>query len=116
MLLKFGKMGKEVREYCVQDEMTVEEFLSDVVSIELGYDDVVHCSEYPEQEINRDNVDEYNVEENATYILETIELTSRESALLDLLEEENIDDMDSKEKKDYLQKIVKHVLSNQWDN
>ena len=109
MLVKFGKMGKTITEYLLKDEATLEDLL-DAANEELEDDDSIH-ELYDDSKRTLDLDSEEPLKANTTYILETIELTSQEEKICQILD----DEWDPDDSITCKKAIIKKILSCGWD-
>ena len=115
MLVKFGKIGEQLREYFIPDEENNLSYLLDMLNIEMDYDDVIHLSSEPGRDITADYVDDYNLEDDDTIVLESVSLTDQEEEIVEILDGVCINDMRSKEQRDLIKDLVKKVNDSVWD-
>jgi hypothetical protein len=104
MLVKFGELSKPVKEYCLEDNATLEDLLEAA--------DVDPCGDDMLQESFRGSVKMLNIEDNiplkegSTYILTEIKFTSQEEKIVSMLSDEWYpDDMSIQEQKDFIKKL-----------
>ena len=110
MLVKFGELSKPVKEYCLEDNATLEDLFE--------ASDVDPCSDDQLQESIRGSVKTIRIDEDiplkdgATYILTELKFTPQEEKIVSMLEDEWYpDDMSMLEKKEFLKKL----FSSGWD-
>ena len=113
MLVKFGRKGQEVREYFIEDGSRLEDLIG-MLDINIDSDDIIHDSTQPNDPLSEDDFD-YELEEGACYVLESVELTSCEIEIINLLEGVCVEDMYKANQRILIQKIVKIVNENIWD-
>ena len=122
MLVKFARVGKEVKQYYLKDNSTIDD-LFEVVDEYLDDDDelIITSSNGTINKYNSDNVDfEDNLIEGSTYFISSIILSNMEKRIIDAISNMeagigNICEFNTQESRELVEEILNIVKEYNWD-